>query len=111
MEIEFCERPSEALKRELLEEVGIEVVDYELFDADSVSFEWQYKENELIKVHHTGIFFIINDYRNEIKEEIEVDDVNDDSQGAEFYNINEIHKENLSQIALLELQKLGYNID
>ena len=51
--IEFCERPSEALKRELLEEVGIEVVDYELFDADSVSFEWQYKEDELIKFHHT----------------------------------------------------------
>ncbi|MBQ4584568.1 MAG: NUDIX domain-containing protein [Bacilli bacterium] len=109
--IEFCERPSEALKRELLEEVGIEVVDYELFDADSVSFEWQYKEDELIKVHHTGIFFKINNFNNEIKREVEVDEINDDSQGAEFYNINELSKESLSQIALLELEKLGYKIN
>ena len=39
--IEFYERPEEALKRELIEEVGIEVVDCQLFDADSVAFEWQ----------------------------------------------------------------------
>ena len=37
--IEFCERPEDALKRELLEEVGIEVSECELFDADSVAFE------------------------------------------------------------------------
>ena len=58
--IEFCERPEEALKRELMEEVGIEVVDYKLFDADSVSFEWQFKEDILVKVHHTGIFFTVS---------------------------------------------------
>ena len=35
--IEFCERPEEALKRELMEEVGIEVVDYKLFDIKELS--------------------------------------------------------------------------
>ena len=38
--IEFCERPEDALKREFLEEVGIEVSQCKLFDADSVAFEW-----------------------------------------------------------------------
>ena len=35
--IEFSERPEEALKRELLEEVGIEVKEYNLFDTDSMT--------------------------------------------------------------------------
>ena len=39
--IEFNEKPSNALIREFKEEVGIDIKDYELFDADSVSFEWE----------------------------------------------------------------------
>ena len=34
--IEFGETPEQTLKREVLEEVGIEVKEYELFDTDSV---------------------------------------------------------------------------
>ena len=34
--IEFGETPADALKRELQEEVGILVKEYELFDANSV---------------------------------------------------------------------------
>lgn len=108
--IEFCERPEEALKRELMEEVGIEVVDYKLFDADSVSFEWQFKEDILVKVHHTGIFYKILNYKNEIKKELEVDEVNDDSLGADFYEIDKLSKDELSSIAILELEKLGYKL-
>lgn len=37
--IEFHEKPENTLKRELLEEVGIEVKNFKLFDADSVDFE------------------------------------------------------------------------
>ena len=106
--IEFCERPVETLKRELMEEVGIEVIDSELFDADSVSFEWQFKEDILVKVHHTGIFYKILNYKNEIKKELEVDEVNDDSLGADFYEIDKLSKDELSSIAILELEKLGY---
>ena len=107
--IEFCERPVDALKRELLEEVGIEVTDIELFDADSVSFEWNYNDIP-IKVHHTGIFFKVNKYNNEIKKVVEVDDINDDSQGADFYKISELTKSKLSATAILELEKLGYKL-
>ena len=109
--IEFCERPEDALKRELMEEVGIEVVDFQLFDADSVSFEWQYKEDVLLKVHHMGIFFKVLNYNNEIKNEIKVDEVNDDSLGAEFFDIDKLKKEELSPIAVMELEKLGYKIN
>ena len=109
--IEFCERPSEALKRELMEEVGSEVGEYQLFDADSVAFEWQFKEDVLVKVHHTGIFFKVNKFKNEIKKTVRIDEVNDDSLGADFYEIDELSKDKLSAIALLELEKLGYKIN
>lgn len=108
--IEFCERPEDALKRELMEEVGIEVVVCQLFDADSVAFEWQFKEDVLMKVHHIGIFFKVLNYNNEIQKEVKVDEVNDDSLGAEFFDINELSKKELSAIAILELEKLGYKL-
>lgn len=109
--IEFCERPEDALKRELMEEVGIEVADYKLFDADSVSFDWQYKEDVIVKVHHTGIFYKALSYNNEIKNELELDEKNDDSLGAKFYDINKLSKKELSSIAILELEKLGYKLN
>lgn len=106
--IEFSERPVETLKRELMEEVGIVVKEFELFDADSVSFDWQFKEDVIVKVHHTGVFFKVNDYANNIKNSVEIDEQNDDSLGAEFYDIESLNKEQLSEIAILELEKLGY---
>ncbi len=110
--IEFCERPEEALKRELEEEVGIKITSYELFDADSVTFEWDFKEkNILVKVHHAGIFFKINNYENQIKKEVIITEQNDDSLGAEFYSISKLKKSDLSEIAIMELTKLGYTIN
>ena len=108
--IEFGERPEDALKRELMEEVGIEVVDYQLFDVDSVFFDWQVKEEVLVKVHHIGIFFKVLSYTNEIKKEVEVNDVNDDSLGADFFDISKLSKNELSAIVILELEKLGYKL-
>lgn len=109
--IEFCERPKDTLKRELMEETGIEVSDCQLFDADSVDFEWQFKDDVLVKVHHTGIFFKVLNYNNEIKKEVKVDEVNDDSLGADFFDINKLSKKELSAIAILELEKLGYKLN
>lgn len=107
--IEFGEKPEETLKRELLEETGIEIKKYHLYDADSVSFNWTYNEKHL-KFHHVGIFYEIEEYINTIKKDIEIDSQNDDSIGAEFYKINELKKSNLSNIVILELEKLGYKL-
>ena len=107
--IEFGEKVEDALKRELKEEVGIKITDYELFDADSVTIDWHY-EKDIIKVHHVGIFFKILKYEGEIRKEILIDQINDDSLGAEFYNIDELSKKDLSEIAILEIEKLGYKL-
>ena len=108
--IEFNEKPSNALIREFKEEVGIDIKDYELFDADSVSFEWEFKDM-LINVYHIGIFYKVINYDNEIKKDVSIDEVNDDSLGADFYEISKLKKDNLSEIAILELEKLGFNLD
>ena len=107
--IEWGETPEKTLIRELKEEVGIEVVDYELFDANSIVFEWIHKE-ELEQGHHLGIFYKILSYKNEILENINIDDKNDDSLGAKFYEISHLQKSELSDIAKLELEKLGYEL-
>lgn len=108
--IEFCERPEDTLKRELLEEVGIKVETFELFDADSVSFDWQFKKDLLLKVHHIGLFYRVNSYMNSVKENVMIDEHNNDSLGAKFYDIAKLNKEKISKIVLLELEKLGYII-
>lgn len=107
----FSEKPEDALKRELLEEVGIEVIDYKLFDADSVVVYWKRDDGSWVRVHHIGVFYKILDYNNEIKKEVEIDEVNDDSLGAEFFSIKDLSKDELSAIAVMELEKLGYYLN
>ena len=108
--VNFGERPNETLIREFGEETGLAITDYSLFDVDSVKF--LYKENDKsIMVHHVGIFYKILGYDNDIKENISVDLVNDDSLGAGFYKISSLRKKDLSKIAILELEKLGYELN
>ena len=96
--------------KEFDEETGLAITDYSLFDVDSVNF--LYKENDKsIMVHHVGIFYKILGYDNDIKENISVDLVNDDSLGAGFYKISSLRKKDLSKIAILELEKLGYELN
>ena len=103
--IEYRESPLEALKREFKEEVGINIIDCELFDADSVNVDWYYN-NDLIKVHHIGIFYKIIKYDGEIIKDNIIDEINDDSMGAEFYDIDKLKENELSKIAIMELKKL-----
>ena len=103
--IEFGERPFDTLKRELKEEVGINVLEFELFDTDSVNFEWNY-QGKIINVHHIGIFYKIIKYEGNIKKENVIDEINDDSLGAEFYEIDKLNRDSLSRIAMMELNKI-----
>lgn len=107
--IEWGEKPTITLVRELEEEVGIKAIDYELFDGNSITFEWVHK-GEIEQGHHLGFFYKIKSYENEIKSNISISDANDDSLGAKFYNINTLKKSELSDIANLEIEKLGYKL-
>lgn len=108
--IEFGETPEKALLRELKEEVGIEATDYEIYDANSANIRWNHN-GELVSTHHIGIFYKVNDYKGEISKNISVDEINDDSMGADFYEICKLTKNEISDIAYLELIKLGYEIE
>lgn len=107
--IEWGEKPCEAMIREIKEEVGITVNEYELMDANSIIHEWIYKE-ELEKCHHIGIFYKILNYSGEILENINIDKINDDSKGAKFYDIATLRKKELSPIVKLQLERLGYKL-
>ena len=103
--IEHNETPEEALIRELEEEVGIKVIDYELFDGNSVNVIYNHK-GELENIHHMGFFYKIKKYENDIKSNIAIDSINDDSKGAKFYDIKSLKREELSDIAYLEIEKI-----
>ena len=105
--IEFNETPEKAMIREFKEEVGVDVLDYKLLDGNSVNVEWVHK-GELEQIHHIGFFYTINKYTGNIKRNIKITEVNDDSKGAAWYNINKLSRENISQLVILVLNKLGY---
>lgn len=107
---EFGERPEDVLKREIQEETGIMVNKFELFDADSVLVKWNHN-NDIINVHHVGVFYKVLSYSNKIKTKVSLEGMNDDSLGANFYDINSLNKNNLSEIVILELEKLGYKLN
>ena len=104
--IEFNESIEEALIRELKEEVGIEITDYDLFDVVTTNVKWIHKDEEL-ETKHIAILYKINKFKNEIKNTMEITEINDDSMGAEYYNIVDLKKNELSNIASLALEKLN----
>lgn len=93
----------------MLEETGILVESYKLFDANSVVFEYLHHEKPIC-IHHLGIFYTVLGYKNSVQAELKIDAANNDSQGAQFYDIQTLQKFQLSKIAILELEKLGYHI-
>ena len=44
-------------------------------------------------------------------DDIKIDERNDDSLGAKFYEIKKLKKSELSAIANLEIEKLGYKLE
>ena len=57
--IEHNELPTDALIREIMEEAGLEVIDYQLFDATSTNISWYMKKDIIEDLHHFGILYIV----------------------------------------------------
>lgn len=104
--IEHTELPEEALKREIMEEAGINITNYKLLDVVATNIKWEMEPNLWEDLHHIGILYTVD--TNEYLLKNEADGL--DSNEANWYNIAELNKKELSPFTILALEKLGYNI-
>ena len=104
--IEHSELREEALKREIMEEAGINITNYKLLDVVATNIKWEMEPNLWEDLHHIGILYTVD--TNEYLLKNEADGL--DSNGANWYNIAELNKKELSPFTILALEKLGYNI-
>ena len=102
--IEHEETPTEALKRELMEEAGVTVVDYKLLDVVSKTFKWQMEKDLIEDLHHIGILYTVDIKKEKLKE----DPDGLDSEGANWYEIETLNEEELSPFTYYALKILGY---
>ncbi|MDO4963254.1 MAG: NUDIX domain-containing protein [bacterium] len=96
--IEFLEKPEDTLIREIKEETKLTITDFNLLTVDSINLSWIHKTKQE-NIKHIFILYKINDYTGKIKEKIKIDNNNDDSKGALFYDVNLLKENELSNIA------------
>lgn len=103
--IEYGETPEETLVRELMEEAGVNVIDYKLLTVTSTRIKWHDDEfNE--DLHQIGILYTVelDDYN--LKE----DGDGQDSNGCNFYDINNLSEKDITPFTLEGLQLLGFKL-
>lgn len=101
--IEHEETPEDALKREIMEEAGVEVTYYKLLDIKSVNIKWQMDDKRVEDLQHIGVLYKTNIKEGKIK------DTPDglDSLGASWYLIKDLKKEDLTPFTIYSLEILG----
>lgn len=97
---EHGETPLETVIREIKEEVGVNVTDAKLFDANSVVVDWV-QDGIPEHMHHIGFFYLINVDNNSLKQ----DSDGLDSLGASWYSLKELKKEDVSPLTFIEINK------
>ena len=103
--IEFDEEPIETLKREVMEETGLDVINQKIFDSTSTKYVWEYKKSSFIYFHHIGII-----YRIMAKGKLKHVPDGIDSNGANWYLISNLKRNDLTPFAIYSLEKLGYKL-
>lgn len=104
--IEHTENPNETLKREIMEEVGVHVIDYSLLDVTSTNIKWEMKPELWEDLHHIGILYKVSVDSMDLKHDAD----GLDSEGADWYNIDELSQEESSPFTIYSLEKLGYKL-
>lgn len=103
--IEHGESPEETLIREIKEEAGADVLNYELLDVKSNRIVWH---DEIFNedLHQIGIL-----YKVELKD-YNLKESGDglDSDGCSFYDIDKLSKNEITPFTLKGLELLGYKI-
>ena len=103
--IEHTETPNKALCRELMEEAGVTVTKYQLLDAVATNITWQMTKDTIEDLHHFGILYVIKAKGNLKKTPDGID-----SNGAKWYKIEELKKEDITPFVSYGLEKLGYKL-
>ncbi len=93
--IEHNETPEEALRRELMEEVGIKVTSEKLLTVRANNIVWQMTEKIKEDLHHIGVLYLVETKDNNIK--TTPDGI--DSNGANYYSIDQINLADLTPFA------------
>lgn len=105
--IEHTELPEETLRREIMEEAGINITNDKLLDVVATNIKWEMEPNLWEDLHHIGILYQVE--TNEYNLKTDTDGL--DSNGANWYSINELKKESLTPFAILALEKSGYHLE
>ena len=103
--IEHDETLVAALKREVMEEAGLKVLEYHLFDVTSINITWQMDKDMLEDLHHIGILYTVKAEGN-----LKIDPDGIDSLWAKKYKISELKKDDLTPFTIYALEKLGYKL-
>ena len=103
--IEHGESPEETLIREIKEEAGADVLNYELLDVKSNRIVW-HDETFNEDLHQIGIL-----YKVELKD-YNLKESGDglDSDGCSFYDIDKLSKNDITPFTLDGLQLLGFKV-
>ena len=100
--IEHAENPEETLKREIMEEVGITINNHKLLTILSNNITWNIRDNYYEDLHHIGIIYLIK----AIDENIKTEPDGIDSNGANWYQINDIKINELTPFAKYAVEYL-----
>ena len=104
--IEHTEQPFETLKREIREEAGIGITNYKLLDVVATNIKWEMEPDLWEDLHHIGILYTVETNESSLKSDAD----GLDSDGANWYNLNELNKTELSLFTIMALEKLGYTL-
>lgn len=104
--IEHTEQPFETLKREIREEAGIGITNYKLLDVVATNIKWEMEPDLWEDLHHIGILYTVETNESSLKSDAD----GLDSDGANWYNLNELNKTELSPFTIMALEKLGYTL-
>lgn len=102
--IERGETPVETLHRELMEEVGVKVVNEKILTAVSKTFQWDVNDELIQDLHHIGILYTVEMEGNELK--TDADGL--DSLGGVWLDIDKIEEKEVSPFTWMALKELGY---
>lgn len=93
--IEFGESPEEALKREFLEEVALEVTRFEFFHVATSNCDY-HKQDQCCHFHHIGMLY-------RVLEAFTIEDRVPDEEGR-WITINDINQQELTPFASYAVQ-------